>query len=184
MTPFHSFCDEVHTAMQEAGRFEELPIYYFQNSPAEGADDSVLGSEELGNTLFPPLDPILPKISPLIEGDLYLDPNLYNLISLETVLKKHASDASVVVISDAGAVRKQYRVLRLLDTIAFFKALRAYTTKYVWLNPLPKYHWSGNPKSTATALARHVPMFPLNRQGLHQAVNVLRGHQYTVERPL
>ncbi len=184
MTPFHSFCDEVCTAMQEAGRFEALPVYYFRNSPAEGADDSVLDSDELENTPFPSLDPILPKISLLTEGDLYLESNLYTLVPLEVVLKEHASDASVIVISDAGAARKQYSVSRLLDTIAFFKALRTYTTKYVWLNPLPKDYWGSNTKNTATALARHVPMFPLDRRGLYQAVNVLRGQQYTVERPL
>ncbi len=184
MTPFHSFCDEVCTAMQEAGRFEALPVYYFRNSPAEGADDSVLDSDKLERVPFPPLDPILPKISPLSEGDLYLEPNLYSLVPLETVLKEHASDASVIVISDGGAARKQYSVSRLLDTIAFFKALRTYTTKYVWLNPLPKDYWGDKTKNTATALARHIPMFPLDRRGLYQAVNVLRGQQYTVERPL
>ena len=183
MTPFHSFCEEVCTAMQEAGRFEALPVYYFHNSPAEGADDSVLESDELGNTLFPLLDPILPKIIPLTEGDLYLESNLYTLVPLETVLNEHASDASVIVISDGGAARNQYSVSRLLDTIAFFKALRTFTTKYIWLNPLPKYYWSSNTKNTATALARHVPMFPLDRRGLDQAVNVLRGQQYTVESP-
>ncbi|MGG6242144.1 VWA domain-containing protein [Nodosilinea sp. AN01ver1] len=190
MTPFHGFCDEVCLAMQEAGRFEELPIYYFQNSPAEGADDSVLDSDELEDILFPPLDPILSKIEPLIEGDLYQDRDLHTIVTLETVLQNHASDACVVIISDAGAARKQYSVERLLDTVAFFKALRAYTTRYVWLNPLPKDHWisnssvKGRSKNTATALARHIPMFPLDRRGLDQAVNVLRGQQYSVERPL
>lgn len=185
MTPFHGFCNEVCMAMQEAGRFEELPVFYFQNSPAEGADDSVLGSNALEDTFFPPLDPILPEINPVTEGDLYLDPELYNLISLEAVLKKHANDASVVILSDAGATRKQFNADRLLNTIAFFKALRAYTTRYVWLNPLPKNHWDGSKtRSTATALSRHIPMFSLNRRGLHQAVNVLRGQPYTVEKPL
>lgn len=185
MTPFHGFCDEVCTAMREAGRFEELPVFYFQNSPAEGADDSVLESETLEDTFFPPLDPVLSEIKPVTEGDLYLDPHLYQLISLRTVLKKYATDASVVILSDAGAARKQFSTERLLNTIAFFKALRAYTTRYVWLNPLPKEHWDGSKaKSTATALSRHIPMFPLNRRGLNQAVNVLRGQPYTVEKPL
>ncbi|WP_204141291.1 hypothetical protein [Halomicronema sp. CCY15110] len=185
MTPFHGFCDEVCTAMQEAGRFEELPVFYFQNSPAEGADDSVLESDALEDIFFPPLDPVLPEIKPVTEGDLYLDPELYNLISLEAVLKNHANDASVVILSDAGAARKQFNAERLLNTIAFFKALRAHTTRYVWLNPLPKNHWDGSKtKSTATALSRHIPMFSLNRRGLHQAVNVLRGQPYTVEKPL
>jgi uncharacterized protein with von Willebrand factor type A (vWA) domain len=100
---------------------------------------------------------------------------------LEEVLQKYAADAFVVVISDAGAVRKYYNVVRLLDTISFIKALRAYTLNYVWLNPLPKSYWKDN---TAAEIARHVPMFPLNREGIQQAVNVLRGHQYIIEKLL
>ncbi|WP_414587358.1 hypothetical protein [Scytonema sp. PCC 10023] len=179
MTSFHRFCEEVCTAIQQAGRLEETAIYYFHNVPAEGADEQVL--EPLGKQLFPVLDDILPQITPLKTGYLYEDPDLLSPILLEEVLQKYAADAFVVVISDAGAVRKFYNVVRLLDTISFIKALRAYTLNYVWLNPLPKSYWKDN---TAAQIACHVPMFPLNREGIHQAVNVLRGHQYNLEKPL
>jgi hypothetical protein len=180
MTAFHRFCEEVCTAIQQAGRLEETVIYYFHNVPAEGADEQVL--ELLSDDkLFPVLDTILPKITPLKTGYLYEDSDLLSPIELEEVLQKHAADAFVVVISDAGAVRKYYNVVRLLDTISFIKALRAYTLNYVWLNPLPKSYWKDN---TAAQIARHVPMFPLNREGIQQAVNVLRGHQYIIEKPL
>ncbi|BAZ26674.1 VWA containing CoxE family protein [Kalymmatonema gypsitolerans NIES-4073] len=179
MTAFHRFCQEVCTAIQQAGRLEETAIYYFHNVPAEGADKQVL--EPLGDELFPVLDSILPQITPLKTGYLYEDPDLLSPIALEEVLQKYAADAFVVVISDAGAVRKYYNVVRLLDTISFIKALRAYTLNYVWLNPLSKSYWKDN---TAAQIARHVPMFPLNREGIQQAVNVLRGHQYNLEKPL
>ncbi|NMG10541.1 hypothetical protein [Brasilonema sp. UFV-L1] len=177
MTAFHRFCEEVCRAIQQAGRLEETAIYYFHNVPAEGADEQVLE----GDKLFPVLDTILPQITPLKTGYLYEDPDLLSPIALEEVLQKYASDAFVVVMSDAGAVRKYYNVVRLLDTISFIKALRAYTLNYVWLNPLPKSYWKDN---TAAQIARHVPMFPLNREGIQQAVNVLRGHQYIIEKPL
>jgi hypothetical protein len=180
MTAFHRFCQEVCRAIQQAGRLEETAIYYFHNVPAEGADEQVL--ELLSDDkLFPVLDEILPQITPLKTGYLYEDPDLLSPIGLEEVLQKYASDAFVVMISDAGAVRKFYNVVRLLDTISFIKALRAYTLNYVWLNPLPKSYWKDN---TAAQIARHVPMFPLNREGIQQAVNVLRGHQYIIEKPL
>jgi hypothetical protein len=180
MTAFHRFCEEVCTAIQQAGRLEETAIYYFHNVPAEGADEQVL--ELLSDDkLFPVLDSILPQITPLKTGYLYEDPDLLSPIALGEVLQKYASDAFVVIISDAGAVRKYYNVVRLLDTISFIKALRAYTLSYVWLNPLPKSYWKDN---TAAQIARHVPMFPLNREGIHQAVNVLRGHQHIIEKPL
>ncbi|WP_216669968.1 hypothetical protein [Brasilonema sennae] len=178
MTPFHRFCEEVCRAIQQAGRLEETAIYYFHNVPAEGADEQVL--EPLGKELFPVLDSILPQITPLKTGYLYEDSDLLSPIALEEVLQKYAADAFVVMISDAGAVRKCYNVVRLLDTISFIKALRAYTLNYVWLNPLPKSYWKDN---TAAQIARHVPMFPLNREGIYQAVNVLRGQQYNLEKP-
>lgn len=179
MAPFHRFCDEVCAAIQQAGRFEETALYYFHNVPAEGADDEVL--EQLEDELFPLLDPILPQINSLAEGDLYTDSDLFDLKPLAEVLEQQAKGASVVILSDAGAGRGQYRVSRLLDTLAFLKALKQYTSHFVWINPLAKRYW---PNSTAGYLARHVPMFSLDRDGMYQAVNVLRGQQFIIERPL
>jgi uncharacterized protein with von Willebrand factor type A (vWA) domain len=179
MDPFHRFCDEVCTAIQQAGRLEETALYYFHNVPAEGADDQVL--EALTGQLFPALDPVLPQIQPLMDGCLYADPALLSPVPLIDVLQSHAAGAAVVLLSDAGAARNRYRISRLLDTIAFMKALRTYTSHYVWLNPLPRRYWLHN---TAAQIARHVPMFPLEREGIQQAVNVLRGQQRIIEKPL
>jgi len=179
MDPFHRFCDEVCTAIQQAGRLEETALYYFHNVPAEGADDQVL--EALTGQLFPALDPVLPQIQPLMDGCLYADPALLSPVPLIDVLQSYAAGAAVVLLSDAGAARNRYRISRLLDTIAFMKALRTYTSHYVWLNPLPRRYWLHN---TAAQIARHVPMFPLEREGIQQAVNVLRGQQRIIEKPL
>lgn len=179
MDPFHRFCDEVCTAIQQAGRLEETALYYFHNVPAEGADEQVL--ESLTGQLFPALDPVLPQIQPLTEGFLYCDSALLSPEPLMDVLQSYAAGAAVVLVSDAGAARNRYRISRLLDTIAFMKTLRTYTSHYIWLNPLPKRYWLNN---TAAQIARHVPMFPLDRNGIQQAVNVLRGQQHILEKAL
>ena len=179
MAPFHQFCDEICNAIQKAGRLEETKICYFHNVPAEGAEDDFL--QPLMSQLFPVLDPVLSKIQPLEEGFLYTDPELLVPELLKSVLKTHADEAAVLIISDAGAARKKYRVSRLLDTVAFVKALGNYSPNYAWLNPLSKHHWS---RSTAAQIARHVPMFELNHEGMQRAVNALRGQQYVLERPL
>lgn len=186
MTPFHRFCEEVCKAIQQAGRLEETTIYYFHNVPAEGADDHVL--EPLSKELFPVIDSILPQITSLNTdfidtAFIYEDSNLLAPIPLKDVLEKNALNTFVVIISDAGAIRNHYSVPRLLDTISFVKVLRTYTLSYVWLNPLPKPYWKDK-NNTATQIARHVPMFALEREGIQQAVNVLRGHQYIIEKPL
>ena len=124
-------------------------------------------------------------ISPLQAGDLYEsnDSELLSPQSLKKVLQQYALGAAVVIMSDAGAARGRYDTQRLLNTVAFLKALRRYTLQYVWLNPLPKsYRYWKN--STAEQIARHVPMFSLDRDGMYQAVNVLRGQPRTVERPV
>jgi uncharacterized protein len=179
MAPFHRFCDEVCRAITEAGRLGETAIYYFHNVPAEGADDRVL--EPLVGQLFPVLDPILREIEPLQDGYVYTDRDLLMPKSLPEVLEADGRGASIVILSDAGCARKQYRVSRLLDTITCLKAIRTYSPDCVWLNPLPKQYWHNN---TAGQIARHIPMFPLDREGMEQAVNVLRGHPHIIEKPI
>jgi uncharacterized protein len=179
MAPFHRFCDEVCRAITEAGRLGETAIYYFHNVPVEGADDRVL--EPLVGQLFPVLDPILREIEPLQDGYIYTDLDLLMPKSLPEILEADGRGSSIAILSDAGCARKQYRVSRLLDTIACVKAIRTYSPDCVWLNPLPKQYWLNN---TAGQIARHMPMFPLDREGMEQAVNVLRGHPHIIEKPI
>jgi hypothetical protein len=179
MAPFHHFVEDVCVAIQQAGRLENAALYYFHDAPAEGADKSTL--TPVVDQLFPTLDAVLPQIVPLATGYVYEDPDLLSPVPLADVLEEHAAGAAVVLISDAGAAHGRYDIVRLLNTVAFLKALRACTAQYVWLNPLPRNRWKNN---TATQIARHAPMFPLDREGIYRAVNVLRGQPYLIERPI
>lgn len=181
MAPFHHLCEEVSLAIQQAARLEYVGIYYYHDVPAEGADETPLAL--LDNQLFPNLDPVLAQIKPLEAGYLYADSEMFSPQPLQKVLQSYANGTNVVLISDAGAARGRYDILRLLDTIAFLKALRTYTSRFVWLNPLPRAYWVNN-QNTATQIARHIPMFPMDNDGLSHAVNTLRGQPYTLERPL
>lgn len=179
MTPFHNYVDEVCLAIRQSGRLENVGVFYFHNAPLEGADETVL--ESLGGRLFRVLDPILDLITPLNTGSLFQDPSLLMPCPAMEVLEKYARHAGVVIISEAGAGRRHYNVQRLLDTVAFLLAMKQYTTRVVWLNPLPATYWINN---TAGYLARYVPMFSMDGEGMYRAVNVLRGQPYTVDRPL
>jgi hypothetical protein len=181
MTPFHTFSEEICRAIQQAGRFEHLAIYYYHDIPVQGADESVLDS--LRDQPFPTLDPVLSEIDPLMDGFLYCDPELLSPRSLNNILWERTTGASVILLSDAGAARGNYDVSRLLNTLAFLKALHTYTSHYVWLNPLPQESWK-NKNNTATQIARYVPMFSLNREGIYRAINVLRGQPNRIERQL
>ena len=100
---------------------------------------------------------------------------------MEEVLAGITATTAVLVISDAGAARRQLDIVRLADTIALVKALRTGSAGVAWLNPVPREQWA---RTTAGQVARHVPMFPFTRQGLYQAVDALRGRPFLVERPV
>jgi uncharacterized protein len=178
MAPFHAYVEVVCETIGQAGRLRRVGLFYFHDTPLEGTDSSLL--QGLEDQLFPSLDPVLAEVPALVRGDLFDDRELLQCRSASEVLAAHAG-AAVVVISDAGAARSRYDLLRLLDSVAFLKGLKGITNRIVWLNPLPAAAWSG---STAAQLARHVPMFSMDRDGMHRAVNVLRGQPFTVERPL
>jgi uncharacterized protein with von Willebrand factor type A (vWA) domain len=179
MTPFQAYVDEVCQAISQAGRLRQVGIFYFHDTPLEGADATIL--ESLEGQLFPSLDPVLPEIPALIQGTLMTDMELMSPVSMGEVVTEYGRGAAVVILSDGGAARGRYDLLRLLDTVAFLKGVQDWSDRVVWLNPLPAEAWKG---STAAQIARHVPMFSMDRDGMHRAVNVLRGQPSAVEKPL
>jgi uncharacterized protein with von Willebrand factor type A (vWA) domain len=179
MSPFHSYVDQVCQAICQAGWLRQVGIFYFHDTPMEGADPSIL--VPLEGQLFPSLDPILAEIPALTHGTLMNDTELMSPLSAHDVISDYGRDAAVVILSDAGAARGRYDLLRLLDTVAFLKGAKEWNSRLVWLNPLPSTAWVG---STAAELARHIPMFSMDRDGMYKAVNVLRGQPFPVEKPL
>jgi uncharacterized protein with von Willebrand factor type A (vWA) domain len=91
---------------------------------------------------------------------------------LERVLAEEGKGICVLILSDAGAARGSYRQSRVQATRAFLKVLSKYTYLYCWINPLPRHRWVS---SSAAEIARLAPMFPLDREGLIDAVAILRG---------
>lgn len=179
MAPYHRYTEHVRDAIQAAGRLERVSLFYFHNLPVRGAERALI--ESMTEGLSPTLDPVLSSIEPLAEGHVYEDPGLMTPRPLRAVLDELGPATAGVIMSDAGAARGNYNWLRILDCVAFLKALRLQTSSFVWLNPVPPSDWSF---TTAAQLARHAPMFPLDRQGMDRAVNVLRGSPAMVERPL
>jgi hypothetical protein len=109
------------------------------------------------------------------EGLLYQRPSLTDALPLEAVLDEQAKGNSVLIISDAGAARGYYDRRRVAETKTFLKILSAYTYLYAWLNPMSKTRWKA---TTAEDIEGMVPMFPLDREGLNDTVNILRGHPF------
>jgi uncharacterized protein with von Willebrand factor type A (vWA) domain len=106
---------------------------------------------------------------------VYAQPGLTDRRPLQDVRSQFARGNEVVIVSDAGAARRSFRSSRVTDTRTFLDGLRQQTFLIAWLNPVPRERWEG---TTAEDVARLVPMFPLDSEGLIDTVNVLCGRPY------
>ncbi len=105
---------------------------------------------------------------------LYHDPNHQEAELITHILPRLDAKWTVALIfSDAGALRGGFSHKRIKLTAAFLEQLRQQVRYLAWLNPLPHSRWAG---TTAAEIARLVPMIELSRQGVQQAIDVLRGY--------
>ena len=103
---------------------------------------------------------------------LYRDPYHQEAEAIANLLSGlHSEHTGVLIFSDAGAARGAFNPERFELTAEFLGQLRQQFRYIAWLNPMPRRRWTG----TAAEIAKLVPMFELSRQGLNQAINVLRG---------
>jgi uncharacterized protein with von Willebrand factor type A (vWA) domain len=103
---------------------------------------------------------------------VYYDPHLNRALPLQESLKAYAEGNGVLVVSDGGAARRAYDASRIQAVASFAEKVAGYTYLRTWINPAPQGYWSA---SEAAAIARLVPMFPLTREGVLDAVRTLRG---------
>jgi uncharacterized protein with von Willebrand factor type A (vWA) domain len=107
------------------------------------------------------------------ETYLFQTPGLADPIRAEEALAMPAAGLGILIVSDAGAARGDFDGRRAVRTEAFLDRLKKLTPRVAWLNPVPSSRWN---LSTAGDISRLAPMFPLTREGLEDAVKVLRGH--------
>jgi uncharacterized protein with von Willebrand factor type A (vWA) domain len=108
----------------------------------------------------------------VVAGTLYADPLLNEPLTPEECLQDCGPGTSLLVVSDAGAARGSLDSDRVLATVEMIAALRRHTPLLAWLNPMPPTRWI----RTSAQLIRHLlPMFPLDQDGLTDAVKSVRG---------
>lgn len=176
MAPFHPYLDHLRGAIVADGGLERVRQAFFHDIPVDRADPRLVRRL---TGLFPELDPVLAAVRASLDGLVFTDPALLDPLPLTDVVAAAGPGSGVVVISDAGATRGHLDPPRNLASIAMVRALHDAGHRVVWLNPVPREGWAG---SSAAQLARHVPMLPLDRFGLHRAVDVLRGRPFPLER--
>ena len=102
----------------------------------------------------------------------FLDPQMTVRVPARDVLESWDADASVLIVSDAGAARGQRSMPRVQATARFLAALKAHVSFVAWLNPMPRPRWA---ESSARLIASMVPMFPMDPDGMSNAIDILRG---------
>jgi uncharacterized protein with von Willebrand factor type A (vWA) domain len=108
---------------------------------------------------------------------LYKDEKLSDKpLLVEQVLSTEGKGRSALIFSDGGAARGDYNPERVENTRQFLRILRNFTYLYAWLNPLPVTRWFS---TTAEGIAGMIPMFPLNHDGLNDAVSIMRGQPFS-----
>jgi len=103
---------------------------------------------------------------------VYQDLYLTKPISLDEILANCDNGTSMLIVSDAGAARGYRKLRRIRATTSFLFQLKRYSSLIAWLNPMPKDRWIG---SSAEIIAYLVPMYYMDKDGLSNAIDILRG---------
>ena len=108
------------------------------------------------------------------DESLYCDEEQTQPVALKNVLKQ-ATGSALLIISDAGAGKREDSRKRAREWQQFFKETQPYVWPTVWVNPLPRHRWAGTTAQRIITQTSQVAMFELSEDGLVDAVDVLRG---------
>lgn len=107
---------------------------------------------------------------------LYITPGLHESQPLERVLgQMNPRRTGTLIFSDAGAARGGFDPGRIELTAEFLDLLKQQMQYVAWLNPMPRVRWRG---TTASEIARLIPMFEMTRRGMDCAIDILRGRHF------
>jgi uncharacterized protein with von Willebrand factor type A (vWA) domain len=105
-------------------------------------------------------------------ASVYQDTHLTEPIPLTQILAECDNNTKVLIISDAGAARGYRRMDRVRTITEVLFDIKEYTNLIAWLNPMPRERWD----STSAQIISHlVPMFPMDKEGFSQAINIVQG---------
>lgn len=103
---------------------------------------------------------------------VYSNPHRTQPVQLGDLLADCTDDASVLIVSDAGAARGSLEQQRFRAMARVLISIKQRTTQLAWLNPVPAQRWSG---TTAQLIGALLPMFAMDEDGFSNAVDILRG---------
>ncbi|AIE83767.1 VWA domain-containing protein [Fimbriimonas ginsengisoli] len=109
----------------------------------------------------------------VFQDQVFQQATLREPVSFDRVLASCRPNCGVLIVSDAGAARGSLDTDgRIVPTLRLLARVRRKTRYVAWLNPMPAHRWEG---SSARYVAVGVPMLPMTKDGLNQAIAYLRG---------
>jgi uncharacterized protein with von Willebrand factor type A (vWA) domain len=157
MAPFHVLARRLRETAVDAGKLGRADTYYFHDCPP------------------PPKDAPRPTAAnPYREHLLYRREQLRDVRPISDIIGDFQGlETGALIFSDAGAARGGWDEARIEHTGLFLYQLKSVGVEHIaWVNPMPEERWA---HTSAEAIARLLPMFSMDRQGLYQAIDVLRG---------
>lgn len=138
-----------------------VPWYGFQQMVVESLNNGRLGEATVYYFYNTPIDV------------LYERETLTYPIAIEKAVSEH-QNSTLLIFSDAGAVRGFHRRDRVEESTEFLKRVWHQWHPIVWMNPMPRQRWS---RSSAEKISRlpYATMLHLHEEGLVRAIDVLRG---------
>ena len=94
-------------------------------------------------------------------------------VAIEKALKE-IQNSTLLILSDAGAVRGYHRRERVEESKDFLARVWRQWQPIVWMNPMPADRWKGSSAGKISELT-YASMLHLNEEGLVRAIDVLRG---------
>ncbi len=101
---------------------------------------------------------------------LYHDPIRLEAKILHDVLSSFSEQTCVLIVGDAGAARGYLDLERTKRTRVFIQQIQQFASSYAWINPLPQSRWTN---TTASEVARYIPMFEMSVSGLNATIRKL-----------
>jgi len=103
---------------------------------------------------------------------VYSNSKLSQLVALDEALSHCDNDTSVLIVSDAGAMRGYRKLERFRSMTTFLTQLKQRTSFIGWLNPTPTERWDG---TTAEMMSYLVSMEQMDEDGFSNVIDTIRG---------
>ena len=158
--------------------FKEEPLYSSEILVLIDNGKSMVGfhklSEYLSSKIQESLSPVEYHkyyVKSFKQGKYFKNETSWNFINIEQLLDRIDRASYVFIISDAGAALGEKDDEQTMVIIQLLEQFKKKTNKILWLNPMPKARWIGNPSFFIPMI---IDMIELSEEGISYLPQILK----------